>query len=196
MSESLPDLTNATELVGQVVGAVTDDQLDLATPCPGYDVRGLLGHLHGLSLAFAAAAARDFGPFTDTAPDSSAPPVLPDDWRTSIPASLSALGAAWAYPAAWQGMTRAGGVDLPGEIAGVVALDEVVLHGWDLAVATGAAYQPDDASAAVVLGFLTESRKEPVPEGLFGPVVPVPHDASAFDRALGLAGRDPAWRRA
>jgi hypothetical protein len=30
-------------------------------------------------------------------------------------------------------------------------------------------------------------------EGLLGPVVPVPDDAPAFDRVLGIAGRDPAW---
>lgn len=43
------------------------------------------------------------------------------------------MAGAWKDPAAWTGMTRAGGVDLPGEIAAAVAADELVLHGWDLA---------------------------------------------------------------
>lgn len=34
----------------------------------------------------------------------------------------------------------AGGVDLPRQVAGLVALDEVVLHGWDVAKATGQPY--------------------------------------------------------
>jgi hypothetical protein len=38
-------------------------------------------------------------------------------------------------------------------------------------------------------------RSDPAnePEGLFGPVVPVPDDAPAFDRLLGRTGRDPGW---
>ena len=58
---------------------------------------------------------------------------LVDDWRSRIPRDLAALAAAWRDPEAWTGMTRAGGIDLPGEIAGVVALDELVVHGWDVA---------------------------------------------------------------
>ena len=73
-------------------------------------------------------------------------------------------------------MTEAGGVTLPGEVAGVVALDEVVLHGWDLARATGQEFRCDPASAEAVLGF-TERSAQPdqaaMRTGLFGPVVPV-----------------------
>jgi uncharacterized protein (TIGR03086 family) len=188
-----PDLSAACRLTGRVVASVTDDALDGSTPCEGAPVRQLVVHVEGLSQAFTAAGAKDLGELTDSAPDPSES-ALADGWRTRIPELLETLAAAWRDPSAWTGMTRAGGVDLPGEVAGLVALDEVVLHGWDIAVATGQTYEPDDASVAVVHGFLTESRKEEVPTSLFGPVVDVADDAPTFDRALGLAGRDPAWR--
>ena len=43
-------------------------------------------------------------------------------------------------------MTQAGGVDLPGEVAGLVALNELVVHGWDIATASGQDYRPDEAT--------------------------------------------------
>jgi uncharacterized protein (TIGR03086 family) len=85
---------------------------------------------------------------------------------------------------------------MPAEEIATDALDELVLHGSDLARATGQSFDCDPASTQAVLGFTTMSAQ---PEqaamrgGLFGPVVDVPEDASAFDRALGFAGRDPAW---
>ena len=78
-------------------------------------------------------------------------------------------------------MTQAGPVELPAAIAAQVALNEVVVHGWDLAVATGRPYDPDPAAVETCLAFV--SSFEP-PEGgaaddggLFGPPVPVPDDA-------------------
>lgn len=91
-------------------------------------------------------------------------------------------------------MTRAGGVDLPAEIAGVVAVDELVIHGWDLARATGQEYAPDRAALDTSYAFLLESAGEEGDGGdIFGPVVPVPDDAPLLDRAVGLSGRDPGW---
>ena len=90
----------------------------------------------------------------------------------------------------------AGGVELPAEVCGLVALDEVLLHGWDVARATGQPYRPTDPECEAVLPNVTPTRDAADGsgrDGLFGPVVAVDADAPAFDHVLGLAGRDPAW---
>jgi uncharacterized protein (TIGR03086 family) len=106
------------------------------------------------------------------------------------------LADAWRDPDAWTGMTKAGGVELPGEVAGLVALDELVIHGWDVARATGQAYDCDAPSLEAVQAFVSqfsEPGQEEMRAGLFGPVVEVPDDAPLLDRVIGLTGRDPAW---
>ena len=60
-------------------------------------------------------------------------------------------------------MTQAGPVDLPGDVAALVALDEVVVHGWDLARATDQPYEPGEAAALACLGFVQSF--EPPAEG-------------------------------
>jgi uncharacterized protein (TIGR03086 family) len=89
-------------------------------------------------------------------------------------------------------MTRAGGVDLPGEVAGVVALDELVVHGWDLARATGQHYDVEEELLEAVRRF-AEPVEGPERDGLFGPVAHVPDDAPLLDRVIGLTGRHPGW---
>lgn len=187
-----PDLVPATQAVAQLLAAIRDEQLDGPTPCPLYTVAGMLGHIHGLSQAFTAAATKDFGPLTSTAPVPGEQP-LPDDWRESTASHLDALGLAWRAPEAWTGMTTAGGVDLPAEVAGLVALNEVVVHGWDLARATGQGFDPGPEATAAVHEFLAQSRADGAPSPIFGPVVPVADDAPLLDRAVGLSGRHPSW---
>jgi hypothetical protein len=48
-------------------------------------------------------------------------------------------------------MTKAGGLDLPGEMAGVIALDEIVVHGWDVARSSGQPYDVRSARGRVRL---------------------------------------------
>jgi uncharacterized protein (TIGR03086 family) len=73
---------------------------------------------------------------------------LDPDWRTSLPRRVRALAEAWRDPQAWTGITRVGGADQPGEVTGIVALGELVVHGWDLARGTGLPFETDPSALA------------------------------------------------
>ncbi|MEU5535030.1 TIGR03086 family metal-binding protein [Streptomyces sp. NPDC020362] len=194
MTDMILDLGPQTRIVARLAEAVTDDQLSAPTPCPDLAARNLLGHVLGLSVAFRDAARKDLGATTDTNPNSAVPDIGPG-WREELAKALDELADAWRDPAAWTGMTRAGGVHLPGTVAGAVVADELVIHGWDLARATGQSYAPDPAALDSALVFLRAAADDPNRgSGLFGPVVPVPEGAPLLDRAVGLSGRDPGWR--
>jgi uncharacterized protein (TIGR03086 family) len=191
---AMVDLTPAARRLSELVRHIDDDQLGAPTPS---DIRvaDMLDHVGGLAVAFAAAAAKDLGSVTAT------PPVPDGDrlgtaWRTEIPSALTALAQAWTDPAAWEGMTQVGGVTLPGEIAGQVALDEVVLHAWDLARGTGQPYQQDPATLEACLAAMTAMYPPDnldARQGIFGPPIPVVDDAPLVDKVVAYSGRDPGW---
>jgi uncharacterized protein (TIGR03086 family) len=185
-----PDLEPAAQRMARLVAGVPEGALDRPTPCERYTVGDLLDHIGGFALAFRAAAVKQ--PLEGAASGDAS--NLAADWRTRIPSDLVALAEAWQDPEAWTGMTAAGGVDLPGEVAGVVALDELVIHGWDLAKATGQPAGYDGPELDAVYGMVAQFRSAGV-EGLFGPPVAVPDDAPLLDRILGLGGRNPGWER-
>ncbi len=89
-------------------------------------------------------------------------------------------------------MTEVGGISLPGAMAGGFALNELVLHGWDLARATGLAFDCDPAAAEASLSITAKVVEQGFGDA-YGPPGKVPDDAPTMDRLLALAGRDPAW---
>lgn len=189
------DLEPAAQRMADLIKGVPDELLDRPTPCRDYTLGDLLDHVAGLTLAFTAAATKATAGIGSHAPSADAS-RLGEDWRTRIPRDLAGLVTAWRDPAAWTGRTQVGGVELPGEVAGIVALDELVIHGWDVARASGQAYDCDDRTLDVVHGFVADFAgpgHEAARERLFGPVVQVPDNAPLFDRVIGLTGRDPTW---
>jgi uncharacterized protein (TIGR03086 family) len=186
-----PDLAPTAAAVARVIAGVRDDQLTDPTPCTGTSVAAMLDHFVGLTVAFRLGA--------EKSPQSGAPRAdadqLPADWRERLPQQLAALVAAWQPPSAWEGITEVAGAKLPAAAMGVIALNEVLVHGWDLAVATGQRYDVDPAAAQRCLQFVTElaAGAPEVRNGMFGPEVPVAAEASVFDRLLGQTGRNPAW---
>jgi uncharacterized protein (TIGR03086 family) len=191
------DLGPAATNVARVLAGISDEQLTATTPCPRYTVGDLLDHVGGLALAFTAAATKT--PMAAAGPDAPLGEAahLDPAWREHIPAALDELAAAWRDDAAWEGTTAAGPIELPGEIAGLVALDELVVHGWDLARATDQPYDVDDATLRLIRGLVADfaPADDVVNDGTlaFGPAVPVPDDAPLLDRVVALTGRDPAW---
>jgi uncharacterized protein (TIGR03086 family) len=196
MSDNMVDLTPGTRRLADLVARVCDDELARPTPCPAYTLGDLIEHVGGLALAFRAAAEKDIAsPYVNGTPSGNAA-RLPADWRERIPADLAALARAWAKPDAWTGMTRIANQDAPAEMVGVTVADELVVHGWDVARATGQPYaaEPELLDAALAfLGFFASPDAPAGPEVAFGPSRPVSDGAAPLERVVALAGRDPAW---
>jgi len=190
------DLAPAADQMRQVVAGITDEQLTAATPCEGTDVATMLAHVQGLSVAFRDAARKVEGPTTSTAPQAASKDLSPQ-WREEIPVALEELAQAWREPGAVDGMTTAGGVTMPAEIMLTVADNELVIHAWDLAKATGQPYAAAPENLEASWQMVSNTPDEPeAREGLFGPRLPIADDAPLLDRVLAYAGRDPHWEQA
>ena len=190
----------ATSALAQLVRGVRDDQLGDPTPCGGLTVGDLLDHIKSLSFAFAAAALKERSEDGNAGPAPDAA-RLGADWRELLPARLERLAAAWAEAEAWSGETVVGGGRMPAEVAGAAVVDELIVHGWEVAVATGQPYPGDDPALSEALQTAYTWVDSVVAQnpggtpGLFGPPLRVAADAPPLDRLLALSGRDPRWPR-
>ncbi|KZB87564.1 TIGR03086 family metal-binding protein [Amycolatopsis regifaucium] len=171
------------------VAAVKADQWENRSPCEEWNARDVVGHIvdmHGVML-------RPFGRALGPAPS------LQKDPLGAFRAARADIEAVLADPvlAVTEHETPTGKMTAEQHIDRVVSADMVV-HGWDLARATG---QDDTIDPEEVARMLPDA--EGIPEemripGAFGPgivvlgpEVKVPDDAPLQDRLLGLMGRDP-----
>jgi uncharacterized protein (TIGR03086 family) len=70
---------------------------------------------------------------------------------------------------------------------------DLVIHGWDLARATGQDYRPDDGAAAMAQQFVDQTGEQGRQMGIFAAARPAGDDATPLDHALAGSGRDPRW---
>jgi uncharacterized protein (TIGR03086 family) len=168
-----------------VVRGISDDQLDLPTPCPDYTVRDLLRHLYDVVVNFQALARRQEVDW------SGKTGQLTDGWRDGFAAESVRLVEAWSDPAALAGVSQ--GMGLPQETVGEMAVIDLAVHGWDLARATGQRLELDPEVVAAGHGFMDKMGETGQQMGAFGPPVDTTPDATPVDRLLGRTGRNPAW---
>jgi uncharacterized protein (TIGR03086 family) len=183
------DLRPACQAVAKLLDGLTDGQMDLPTPCPEYTVGGLIDHLAAVTELYVVIAEWDSDQEVP-APDPPTVHRIPDWWYL-LADDLRDLVAAWADSAAWVGRTNLAGLELANQQWGRIALTEVVVHGWDLAIATGRDLAVPDSSLRDVLAHVTVFvPSAPVPT-LFGPPAPVPDGATLLERIVAITGRTP-----
>jgi uncharacterized protein (TIGR03086 family) len=72
--------------------------------------------------------------------------------------------------------------------------NDVFMHTWDLARATGQADRLDEDRCRELYQGMLPIEEVLRTSGQYGAAVPVPDDADWQTRMLGFIGRDPAWR--
>jgi uncharacterized protein (TIGR03086 family) len=162
-----------------VVRTIGDDDLHRPTPCRDFDVAALSDHLintiSGLGAAAGMQSGVSEGGSTDQRIQELTQPILAGWRRRGL-----------ADDVAFAGRT------LPGHLALNILSLELVVHGWDFAVALHRPFHVSDADAAHVLGL---ARQTLTPQSRttagFDPPVPVPAEAGALDQLIGFTGRDP-----
>ncbi len=182
----------ALDETARLVDTVQPDQLALPTPCSAWDVRALLTHLVGGNIRYAGLSrgepiqrepARGGGPRVD---------LLGDDPAAAYRRSADELKAAWDDPALLDRTFELPIAVLPGRAALTLHLVETIVHGWDVAKATGQqpTFAPDVVRAATQFTQSGASGGRP-PGAAFAPSVAVTDDLPEIDRLAAFLGRTP-----
>ena len=185
-SDHVEQITRAVDATERLVAGVRDDQWDGPTGCPEWSVRDLLNHLVGGNLAAAAV-------LTDEQPPDPSGDHLGTDPADAYRRSGEAVRAAFARPGALEKIVTVPAGTVPGAVALHLRLTEHLVHGWDLAQATGQATsglpaelaEQELAFARVQLGKIPPDRRP------FAPPQPIDDAAPAIDRLAALLGRRP-----
>lgn len=171
----------------RIAGAL--DDLTAPTPCTGYDVRALLNHLLYWGPWLIAAGRRAEPPSPGAGETESA--LVTGDWYAALSSQTETLVEVFGSASAWSGTTTLGTASMPASVVGDMVLGEFVLHGWDLARASGQELHCPPETATAVYEAAVAMGEQARAMGVYGPVVEVPADAPPLARALGASGRDP-----
>jgi len=187
------EMASAATEAARVVGGVRTDQLTSPTPCPDWDLHALLNHTILWTAFSAERRARD-EPLPDDLMnrDFAAGP----DFAATYAAQIDKAVAAWSDPAAWTRDLNVMGSPTPAADVGALLLAEMVLHGWDVARASGQEYSCTDAVVTATAAAVDAHAELFRQYGGFAAPVPLAGPASALDRVLAASGRDPHWKPA
>lgn len=178
-------LERSYEQTAKLVTNLDTAHLDATSPCAGWDVRATLNHLLGATWMFTLV--NQGRPAGEDAGD-----VIGDDPSLAVAAAAKENVASWRQPEAFEGDRAYPFGTFPAAFAAMINLEEVVVHNWDIAKATGTDLAVDEDIAQLVYSWATSIPLDEFrAHGAFGPEVAVPASAPTVNRLIGLLGRQP-----
>jgi uncharacterized protein (TIGR03086 family) len=159
--------------VRTLADGVPADRLADPTPCAEWDVRGMLGHL-----VATVDRVRVIGEGGDPQTTPRVVEGIADDgWTDALAVAEDKMAAVWADDTVLDERVTVPWGRVPGRAAVWGYIREALVHGWDLAVATGQSPEADPATAEAALAetkrvMPAEPRGGPIP--FAAPVAPRP----------------------
>jgi uncharacterized protein (TIGR03086 family) len=186
-ARDLPEFHDrALRATAALVAGTTADQMHLATPCDDWDVRRLLTHVVAGNLWVGELVD---GKTIDEVGDRFDGDVLGDDPHGAYDRSAAAAGAAFKAEGAMDRPVAVSYGPVPGSIYCGHRFLDVLVHGWDLAKATGQSTALDDELARACLEVVEPQADLLKGSGMFHSDVVAPDGADAQTRLLALLGR-------
>jgi uncharacterized protein (TIGR03086 family) len=185
MTTIVNSIDAALDMTGPIVEAITPAQLAEPSLCPGWPVHSELNHLVGGMRIFAAQLSR-----TDAGADHEAD-WLGDDPHRAYAHAADLDRAAWHHPDALATTVHLSFGPVPGPMAALIHLTEVLVHGVDLAVVTSQEHRVDQHQCEHMLATMRSMNLDTYRQpGMFGAERAAPDDAPAHRRLLAFLGRD------
>ncbi len=178
-------LDGAIEQARPIVHNVTPAQLESPTPCRDWDVRALLNHLIGIVKMTAARAADEEVDLSTLDQDN-----IGDSPGAAYDRAAAAAVEGWRKRGT-EGTVAFFGREAPVAVAFHIVLSDLLVHGWDLARATGQDVTWDQALAQERLTVARQMLKPEMRGNAFGPEVPVSPDADEMTQLVAFLGRQP-----
>lgn len=182
--DPIEQLSHLLPPLSDLVDHIEPAQLDDPTPCTDFTVRGVLDHMLVLGGAFAYLFRGEEPP--EIPPSARDGRVPAPEFRKTMDALLDAVRS----PGAMERTVSSPVGDMPGEtFARLVAFDGLV-HGWDLATATGQDYRPDPEVVAAVDEFARAAITDDLRDGdRFKDATQAPADAGRLEQLIAFSGR-------
>ena len=174
----------------RVVTGVPEGTLNAPTPCDDWDLRTLLNH----TILWTSYSAERRAHGESVAEDLMNKDFTADaGFRQDYAQQISKAVTAWSAPEAWAGTRNVMGDATPAADVGAMLLMETALHGWDVARATGQEFRTDEQTATALEDIVQAQAELFRKYQGFADAVEPSGNATAFERALTLSGRDPDW---